>query len=519
MAARLVRRVVVVGGGTAGWMAAAVLASRFRRDQLPITVVDSSEIGTVGVGEATIPPILDLNRLLGLDEDELVRRTQATYKLGIEFRDWREIGHRYFHPFGTFGADLGGVHFHHHWLRTREGELGDYSLPMVAAYASKFSRPSEDPRNVLSKLSYALHFDASLYASFLRDKALGHGAAHIDGRIVDVVRDAESGDVDKLVLADGRQIEGDLFLDCSGFRGLLIEEALGTGYEDWSHWLPMDRAIAVPTARIAPPVPYTRSTAGKAGWFWRIPLQHRTGNGHVYCSRFIDDDRAEAQLLAGLDAPALAVPRRLRFTTGRRKLAWNRNVVALGLASGFIEPLESTSIHLVQQGVSTLMSLFPSGAIEPAEVAHYNRLIRTDYERVRDFVILHYKQTLRRDTPFWRAVSAMDVPESLRERMALFEAHGRVFLEPGELFTETSWVAVMLGQGLTPRGYDLQAGNLPDADVREQLRRMSALIRRGAETLPTHAEFLSGPRAAPSDNLGADCPSATTKGTFSAGAE
>jgi len=497
MTGRRIRQIVVVGGGTAGWMAAALLASRFPRERLPVTVVDSSEIGTIGVGEATIPPILDFIRLLDLDEDELVRRTQATYKLGIEFRDWREIGHQYCHPFGTFGADLGAVHFHHHWLRTREGELSDYSMPAIAAYAGKFSRPADDPRNVLSKLSYALHFDASLYGAFLREKALAHGVLHIDGRITEIAQDGETGDIKALLLADGRRVEGDLFLDCSGFRGLLIEEALGTGYEDWSHWLPMDRAIAVPSATAGPPTPYTRSTAGEAGWRWRIPLQHRIGNGHVYCSRYMDDDTAEAQLLAGLDAPALAAPRRLRFVTGRRKLAWNRNVVALGLASGFIEPLESTSIHLVQQGVSTLMSLFPSGTIEPAEVAQYNRLIRRDYEQVRDFVILHYKQTLRRDTPFWRDVAAMDVPQRLAERISLFEAHGRVFLEPGELFTETSWVAVMLGQGLNPRGFDLQARNLPEEQVREQLRRMAALIRRGAEVMPSHAEFLTGPRKAP----------------------
>ncbi|MHA6720418.1 tryptophan halogenase family protein [Sphingomonas sp. RS6] len=496
MSDRLIKHVVVVGGGTAGWMAAAVLANGLARTDRTITVIESSEIGTVGVGEATIPPILTLNRLLGLDEDELVRRTQATYKLGIEFRDWGAVGERYFHPFGVFGADLGGVQFHQHWLRLREGELADYSLPTVAAMAGKFARPSDDPRNVLSKLSYALHFDASLYAGYLREKAVAQGVRQIDARIVDVALYPETGFVDGLMLADGRRISGDLFLDCSGFRGLLIEQALSTGYEDWSHWLPMDRAIAVPCENSGEPRPYTRSTAGEAGWRWQIPLQHRTGNGHVYCSRYLDDARAEAQLLAGLEGRALASPRQLRFTTGRRKLAWNRNVIALGLASGFIEPLESTSIHLVQQGVTTLMSLFPSGRIEPAEVAQYNRLTQADYERVRDFVILHYKQTRRRDTAFWRDVSAMAVPDSLAQRMDVFASHGRLFIEPGELFTEASWVAVMTGQGLMPRGHDPQADALPSDEARAMLRRMQSVIRRGADALPSHARFLADRRLA-----------------------
>ncbi|MDP1026981.1 tryptophan 7-halogenase [Sphingomonas sp. KR1UV-12] len=491
MPGKPVRRVVVVGGGTAGWMAAAMLASRLPAGRVGIAVVESPEIGIVGVGEATIPPILDFNRLLGIDEDELVRRTEGTYKLGIKFRDWREPGHSYFHPFGSYGAPIGGLSFHQHWLRTREGRLGEYSLPQVAAYAGKFSRPSDDPRSVLSKMSYALHFDASLYAGFLRERAIADGAVHVEGRIVDVRRDGQSGDVDSLVLQDGRVMAGDLFLDCSGFRGLLIEQALGTGYEDWSHWLPMDRAVAVPCAKTGEPTPFTRSTATGAGWRWRIPLQHRTGNGHVYCSSFLDDDSAERQLIEGLDAPALAQPRRLTFTTGRRKLSWNHNVIALGLASGFIEPLESTSIHLVQQGVQTLMALFPSASIEPAEVAQYNRLMQQDYERVRDFVILHYKHTLRRDTPFWRAVAAMDVPDSLASRLEVFRSHGRIILEPGELFTETSWAAVLLGQGPAPRGHDPQADAFPEELIRQQLQRMRGLIQRGADAMPSHASFLA----------------------------
>ncbi|WP_242182441.1 tryptophan halogenase family protein [Sphingomonas sp. CARO-RG-8B-R24-01] len=492
-----VKRVLIVGGGTAGWMAAAVLAKSFPAEALAVTVVESAEIGTVGVGEATIPPILQLNALLGLDEDELVRRTQATYKLGIEFRDWGALGERYFHPFGSYGADLGGVAFHHHWLRTGAGALPDYSMCTLAAYAGKFGRPSDDPRNVLSRMSYALHFDAVLYADVLRELAIANGATSVEGRIVDVTLDGESGFVDRVQLADGQSLAADLYIDCSGFRGLLIEQALGTGYLDWSHWLPMNRALAVPTAVTGAPLPYTRSHAGSAGWRWRIPLQHRVGNGHVYCSEFIDDDAAEAQLRAGLDAAPLAEPRKLQFTTGRRRLSWNKNVVALGLAAGFIEPLESTSIHLIQRGIVTLMSLFPGNGFAQPEIDLYNRLMQTEVEAVRDFVILHYKQTRRDDTPFWRHTRAMAIPDSLAERMAVFANLGRVLLDPGELFRDTSWLSVMLGQGLVPRGHDPLADAWPEAHVRAQLERMRTVIRQGVSVLPTHRDFLSGVRVAP----------------------
>jgi tryptophan halogenase len=487
-----VKDVIVVGGGTAGWMAAAVLAKSFPAERLSVTVIESPEIGTVGVGEATIPPILQLNALLGLEEDEVIRRTQGTYKLGIEFLNWGALGDRYFHPFGITGSDLGGVHFHHHWLRTKEGELADYSLPTMAAYAGKFARPSDDPRNVLSRMAYALHFDATLYAALLRELAVGLGARHVEGRITDVRLNGESGFVESVQLADGRTFEADLYIDCSGFRGLLIEGALETGYINWSRWLPMDRAIAVPTATNGPPPPFTRSTAGAAGWRWRIPLQHRVGNGHVYCSQFMDDARAETDLLDNLDSPAAGAPRRLQFTTGRRRLSWNKNVVALGLASGFIEPLESTSIHLVQRGVVTLMSLFPAAGFDQAEIDEYNRLMATETETVRDFVILHYKQTKRDDTPFWRHVRNMEVPESLARRMAVFANLGRLLIDPSELFSKTSWVAVMMGQGLHPRGYDPLADVMPEDEIRSKLQRMRTVIRQGVDVLPSHAEFLTG---------------------------
>jgi len=489
-----VTSVVIAGGGTAGWMAAATLSRNFPAHMLAVTVVESAEIGTVGVGEATIPPILQLNAQLGIDEDDLVRRTEGTYKLGIEFVDWGKRGHRYFHPFGHYGADLGGVAFHHHWLRTREGMLADYSLNTLAAMAGKFDRPSDDPRNVLSKLSYALHFDATLYAALLRERSLAQGVRHVEGKIAEVVLDGASGFVDRLELADGRTLKADLYIDCTGFRGLLIEQALETGYEDWRHWLPMDRALAVPTTPNGPPTPFTRSTADAAGWRWRIPLQHRVGNGHVYSSAFTNEAAATEALVAGLDAPMLAPPRSLSFTTGRRRRMWNRNVVALGLASGFIEPLESTSIHLIQRGVVTLMSLFPAGGFVQAEIDCYNRLMQAEIEEVRDFVILHYKQSQRDDTPFWRSVQAMAVPDSLAERMAIFAHSGRVLLGPGELFREPSWVAVLLGQGLEPAGHDPLANGLPEPEVRAALQRMRAVIGHGVEAMGTHEAFLAARR-------------------------
>jgi len=484
----LIQRVVIVGGGTAGWMAAAVIARALPKET-SITLVESPQIGTVGVGEATIPPILTLNRLLGLDEDELVRRTGATFKMGIEFRDWGALGETYFHPFGHYGADLNGLHFHHHWLRVGAGALDDYSMTIAAARAGRFTRPPDDPRHVHSRLAYALHFDAVRYAEYLAEQARARGVIHRQQRIEGAERDSR-GHVAAVVLEGGERLRGDLFIDCSGFRGLLIEDAMGAGYEDWSHWLPMDRALAVPTAGVTPRTPYTRATAGQAGWRWRIPLQHRTGNGHVYCSAHLSDDQAAAELIAGLDAPALAEPRPLRFTTGRRRRMWKGNVVALGLAAGFVEPLESTSIHLIQRGVVTLMSLFPDRGFAAADVDQYNRLMAAEFEQVRDFIILHYHLTRRDDSPFWNQVRTMAIPDSLRHRMELFESHGRVFVEQGELFTETSWVAVMLGQGLRPRRIDPVAAAMPLDEIAAQLARMRDLVRRGVEVMPSHDKFI-----------------------------
>jgi tryptophan halogenase len=492
---RPIRDVLIVGGGTAGWMAAAALARITRNGVTKITVVESDEIGIVGVGEATIPPIISFNQLLGIDEDDFLRQTQGSIKLGIEFVDWARLGHTYFHPFGTYGVDIDAVKFHQFWLKRHlagvDADIGDYNLSTIAARLGRFTRPSPDPATVLSSLKYAYHFDASLYARYLRAYAEKRGVVRREGKIVDVALRGEDGFIEAVVLENGTRLEADLFIDCSGFRGLLIEQALKTGYEDWSHWLPCDRAVAVPSESAGPPTPFTRSTARAAGWQWRIPLQHRVGNGYVYCSRHISDDEAAATLLANLDSNALAAPRFLRFTTGRRKKAWNKNCVALGLASGFLEPLESTSIHLIQAGISKLLALFPQRDFNPAEIAEYNRLTAIQIEQIRDFIILHYKATTRDDAPLWRSCAAMSVPETLERKMELFRSGGRVFRYEDDLFSDTSWIAVMLGQDITPRSYDPVVDSVGDEAVAGNFSRLKDIIKRTAEAMPTHSAFLA----------------------------
>ena len=489
-----IRAIVIVGGGTAGWMAAAALA-RLCSAGTSITLIESEEIGTIGVGEATIPPIRTFNQMVGIDENEFVRRTEATFKLGIEFVDWTRAGHRYMHPFGRYGADMEGVGFHQFWLKSRSAgephEFEDFNLCAVAARHGRFQRPSPDARSVLSTLNYAFHFDASLYAAFLRDHATARGVVRREGRIVDVALRGEDGFVEQLHLESGERIGGDLFIDCSGFRGLLIGQALGVGYEDWSRWLPCDRAVAVPAAATEAPLPYTRATALAAGWQWRIPLRHRVGTGYVYSSAHISDDEAAATALAKLDGKPLNEPRFLRFTAGRRDRVWERNVVALGLASGFLEPLESTSIHFVQAGISKLLALFPDRRFSPVLADEYNRLTALQLEQVRDFIILHYKATERRDSNFWRAAADMAVPDSLAGKIALFQENGRVFRHEDELFSEASWLAVLLGQGVVPRRWDPLADALPDQEVRETLARMAPFIRQAAQSMPPHRDYLA----------------------------
>lgn len=495
-----IRRVVIVGGGTAGWMAASAFSALLAPGGVEITLIESDEIGIVGVGEATIPPIMAFNAMIGIDEDEFLCATQATFKLGIEFVDWGAIGERYFHPFGPHGQDFRGVHFHQLYLREAKARtlpaIDHWSMSAAAARAGRFARPTPDARLPLSQLAYAFHFDAGLYAKFLRGVAERRGVKRIEGRIVDTKLDGESGHVASVTLADGQSIAGDLFIDCSGFRGLLIEDTLKTGYVDWSHWLPCDRAVAAPCALPGPPDPFTRSTARSAGWQWRIPLQHRMGNGLVYASAYLDRDAAEATLRANLEGELLAEPRHLAFTGGRRRLFWNGNVVSLGLSSGFVEPLESTSIHFIQSGIAKLLALFPDKRFDPAERDEYNRQMAEVFEDVRDFIILHYKATRRDDSEFWNHCRTMTVPDSLAGKIALWDAKGRLFREGKELFGTASWVAVLLGQGVVPRDVEPAAAAIDPSMARDALAKMAESYARMAAHMPAHADFIGQIRAA-----------------------
>ncbi|MBV9884052.1 MAG: tryptophan 7-halogenase [Sphingomonadaceae bacterium] len=491
-----IERVVIVGGGTAGWMSAAAIARIMgEMDGLTITLVESDAIGTIGVGEATIPQLQLFNQMLGIDEDAFVKATHGTYKLGIEFRDWTRIGHRYVHPFGSYGLDMKGVEFHHHWLKGRA--LGDptpidaYSISAMAGLASRMSRPRPDlPNSPLSKIAYAFQFDAGLYARYLRGMAESWGVRRTEGKIVDVVRNGETGFVEAVVLESGARIEGDLFIDCSGFRGLLIEQTLQAGFEDWSAWLPNDRAIAIPSESSGDEQPLTRATARAAGWQWRIPLQHRVGNGYVYSSAHISDDEALATLTANLDGTPLADPNFLRFKAGHRKRAWVKNVIAIGLAGGFLEPLESTSIHLIQSGIARLMTLFPTRRFPEAEIHRYNERTVAEYVDIRDFIVLHFNATERNDTPYWDYCRTMTPPEGLAYKYEMFRSNGRIFRENDELFTEASWTAVLIGQGLQAGGYHPAADLLPDAETLKRLAHIREIVADTVEKLPSQREFL-----------------------------
>lgn len=488
-----IRSVVIVGGGTAGWMTAAALANAIRTG-CTITLIESEEIGTVGVGEATIPPIRTFNEALGIAENEFVAATQGSFKLGIQFVDWGQQNHAYFHPFGTYGRNFDFLPLHQYWLaaqaRGEAPELDELCMAWAAAKRGKFAPPSPEQRNVLSTYDYAYHFDAGLYARFLRNYAEARGVLRVEGKVGDVGLDGATGHVSHVTMADGRQIEGDLFVDCSGFRGLLIEGALQTGYQDWSHWLPCDSAFAVPCEKVGAPTPYTRSTAREAGWQWRIPLQHRTGNGHVFCSSFISDDEAAAVLMANLDGKALADPRKLTFTTGRRNLFWNKNVVAVGLSGGFMEPLESTSIHLIQAAIAKLIAFFPDRSFDPLVIDEYNRLAVAEFERIRDFIILHYKLTSRTDSELWRYCAAMDVPETVTWKIEHFRRNGRLVQRDADLFGPPSWLAVHIGQGNMPEGTDPLLP-LRGVDHADYLRKLEGALARAAEGLPDHAAHIA----------------------------
>jgi tryptophan halogenase len=488
-----ISKVVIVGGGTAGWMAAAAL-SRTMGKLLDIELVESDQIGTVGVGEATIPQIRLLLALLGIDELEFLRNTQGSIKLGIQFNGWSRPGDRYIHAFGAIGRPLAGVPFHHYWLRAKsaganEG-LWSYSFNAMAAAADSFDRVDSMGDTGLSPLVRAYHFDASLVAKFLRAYSERAGVVRTEGKVVDTKLRGEDGFIESLRLESGATVAGDLFIDCSGFRGLLIEEALQTGYEDWTHWLPCNRAAAVPCESVEPLTPYTQSTARAAGWQWRIPLQHRIGNGHVYSSDYISDDEAIGVLMNNLDGAPLAEPRVLRFTTGRRRKFWNRNCLALGLASGFLEPLESTSIHLVQSGLDRLIRLFPAAGFAAAVSDEYNRQSAYEFERVRDFIILHYHANERTDSPFWIDRREMSVPDSLAAKLELFRASGRIVEDAEDLFKEVAWLQVMVGQRIEPQAYHPVVDQLSDAQLDGFLAGIRDYVARRVAALPDHRAFL-----------------------------
>lgn len=490
-----ITQIVIVGGGTAGWMAAAAL-SKVLTPEYSIRLVESEEIGTIGVGEATIPMIKLFNTALDLDENDFVRRTKGSFKLGIEFVDWGRLGDSYIHGFGKIGQDLGLVPFYHYWLKMhhagRAGPLDAYSINTWAARHNKFMRAVSDrPNSPLADIAYAYHFDASLYARFLREYAEARGVQRIEGKVVDVALRAEDGHVESVLLDRGERVAGQLFLDCSGFRGLLIEQALHTGYDDWSHWLPCDRAVAVPCASSGPLTPYTRSTARQAGWQWRIPLQHRVGNGHVFSSAYLGEDEAVATLLANLEGEPLAEPKVLRFVTGRRRRTWNRNVVAVGLAGGFMEPLESTSIHMIQSVIARLTAFFPHAGLDPADIDEFNAHTDFEFEKIRDFLILHYHATERDDTPFWNYCRTMQVPESLRRKMDLFRANGRVFRDNNELFAEPSWVQVMHGQRVPVRGYHGLVDVRDEDKIAEFMTGIAGVIENCVRAMPTHEAFIA----------------------------
>lgn len=482
-----IKNVVIAGGGTAGWMAAALLAKTMGK-VVNITLVESDEIGTVGVGEATIPPLVTYLRLLDIKEQDFMAATQATFKLGISFENWRNVDEHYIHSFGTTGTDHWAAGFQHFWLRDRargsQTDYGEYCLELKAAQASRFSHLPKQG------LNYAFHIDATLFAGFLREFSRKFGVSRIEGKIVDVQTHPDSGYIESLKLDSGQVVEGDLFIDCTGFRGLLIEQTLHTGYEDWTHWLPCDSAVALQTESTIEAIPYTRAIAHQAGWQWRIPLQHRVGNGLVYCSRYMSDDAARALLLKKIVGAHINKPRLLKFRTGRRLKNWNRNVVALGLASGFVEPLESTSIHLIQRGMIRLMQMFPHNGIRQTEIDEFNRQSLHEIEHIRDFIILHYKVTNRQDTPFWRHCRALQVPDSLAHRMALFRETGRVFKVDGELFHENSWIQVMLGQGMLPEQYHPAADVLTDEELTRFMANIRSRVDQTVARLPSHEAYV-----------------------------
>ena len=488
------KKIVIVGGGTAGWMSAAILSRYLGPSGTSITLIESEAIETIGVGEATIPYIQNFIEMLDIDEAQFLQETKATYKLGIEFVDWGQIGDRYIHPFGEYGVPLGQLPFYHFWSRMRStgdtNPLESYSLNIVAARAGKFIRPVEDQTSLASRISYAYHFDATLFGAFLRRYAEGLGAQRIEAKVVDATLEPETGHIFSVKLEDGRSVEGDFFIDCTGLRGLLIEKTLGVPFKDWSEFLPMDSAVAVQTEVIEPPKPYTIATAREAGWTWRIPLQNRVGNGHVFSSKFTDESTATDLLLKVLDAEPITEPRLIKFSTGRRESFWKGNCLALGLSSGFLEPLESTSIHLIQEGLVRFVALMPDTSFNPANAIEYNRVMGMTYDRIRDFILLHYVATRRDDTEFWRYVQNLELSDILQHRITLLNKAGHYVDYEYDLFKLDSWLAVMEGQGLGPTVYNQVADEIDAQQLTQTMAQLRHAISEITKQMPTHKQYI-----------------------------
>lgn len=495
-------KIVIVGGGTAGWMAAACLSKVFKNSNCQIHVIESPEVSTVGVGEATIPPIVSFIRFLGIDERDFIQKTQATFKLAIQFQDWRKIGESYWHQFGTVGADIDGIAFYQHWIKSKfngnPAAFTDYAPAIAMAKKNKFVISPPGDRTILSGGKYAWHFDATLVAEYLCRYAQANGALRTRSHVEEVMLNG-AGYIDGVQLNTGDVIQGDFFIDCTGFRGLLIEGALNTGYEDWSHFLPCDTAIVAQTENVPNIEPFTRSRALTAGWQWHIPLQHRAGNGYVFCSKFSSADEAEALFRKNLNGALLTDPRLLNFKTGKRKKIWNKNCLALGLASGFMEPLESTSIHLIMQAIAKFTEMLPTKNCEQATADEYNRVMGAEYESIRDFIVLHYCTTQRDDTAFWRHCQAMEIPDGLKTKLALFRAQGRLYKNEFDLFTHNSWYAVLEGMGVRPDGYD----PIVDSSSYEEVSQIMASGLQSLEGivrgLPSHSTFIRENCAAQAD--------------------
>jgi tryptophan halogenase len=494
MTANNIKKIIILGGGTSGWMTAAALGKTFQNTHYNIQVIESDQIGTVGVGEATIPQIQYFNQLIGIDENEFMRQTQATFKMGIKFVDWHKLGENYHHAFGLSGKDIGGVKFYHYWLKMKAlgkaSKYEAYTLNALASEEKRFMRSIDAGNSPLSNIAYAFHFDASLFAKYLRQLSEGWGVTRTEGKVT-AVKQKENGFIQSLTLADGSEHHADFFIDCSGFKALLIGETLQAEFEDWSNWLPCDRAVAVASECVEEPWSYTQATAQKAGWQWRIPLQHRVGNGHVYSSKFMSDDEAKKILLNIIEGQTLTEPKLIKFKTGHRKKSWQKNCLAIGLSSGFLEPLESTSLHLVQYGIEQLLNFFPTMNFDQEDINEYNKQANFEFERIRDFIILHYKLTARDDSDFWHYCKTMDVPETVTQKIAQYKKNGHIFRFENELFDYPSWFQVMNGQGLTPQGYNPFVDALSNNELEAAMNNILSVMRKSVDYMPSHQTYIN----------------------------